>query len=82
MLDFSVKDGWGPLCRFLGREDEVPDRPFPHVNEGDFITRFHFIIFWVRVIAVVRNWVVWGIVPTILAGAISWLWFRTALVGD
>jgi hypothetical protein len=30
LLVFDVKQGWGPLCRFLGRA--VPDMAFPHVN--------------------------------------------------
>ena len=29
-LEFSVKQGWEPLCRFL--EIPVPDEPFPRVN--------------------------------------------------
>ena len=33
LLVFQVKDGWGPLCAFPGCE--VPDTPFPHLNEGD-----------------------------------------------
>jgi hypothetical protein len=32
LLEMSVKDGWGPLCEFLGKP--VPDEPFPHLNEG------------------------------------------------
>ncbi len=32
LLVFQVQDGWEPLCKFLGRE--VPDVPFPHLNEG------------------------------------------------
>ncbi len=31
LLLFSVKDGWEPLCTFLGVP--VPDVPFPRVNE-------------------------------------------------
>mmetsp|Transcript_19009 Transcript_19009/g.53612 ORF Transcript_19009/g.53612 Transcript_19009/m.53612 type:complete len:132 (+) Transcript_19009:3-398(+) len=27
LLVFNVKEGWGPLCRFLGMP--VPDKPFP-----------------------------------------------------
>ncbi|WP_146589725.1 sulfotransferase family protein [Puniceibacterium confluentis] len=34
-LVFGVRDGWGPLCRFLGVE--VPDAPFPKTNaRADF----------------------------------------------
>jgi hypothetical protein len=32
LLIWSVKDGWGPLCKFLNRP--VPSQPFPHFNEG------------------------------------------------
>ncbi|GIH76699.1 hypothetical protein Plo01_31280 [Planobispora longispora] len=28
---FTVRQGWEPLCAFLGRP--VPDEPFPQVNE-------------------------------------------------
>jgi hypothetical protein len=31
LLVFDVKQGWEPLCTFLGVP--VPPRPFPHVNE-------------------------------------------------
>jgi hypothetical protein len=30
-LEFNVKEGWGPLCEFLGVE--VPDVAFPRVND-------------------------------------------------
>jgi hypothetical protein len=30
LLEFSVADGWEPLCAFLGVD--VPDVPFPHVD--------------------------------------------------
>jgi len=28
---YEVKEGWGPLCEFLGVEE--PDIPFPRVND-------------------------------------------------
>lgn len=30
LLVFDVREGWGPLCRFLGKP--VPAVPFPHWN--------------------------------------------------
>ncbi|KAI7205265.1 hypothetical protein KC316_g14346 [Hortaea werneckii] len=33
LLEFRLQEGWGPLCAFLGRE--MPDVPFPHVNEKE-----------------------------------------------
>ena len=32
LLVYSVKQGWGPLCEFLGVEEPV-DEPFPHLND-------------------------------------------------
>ena len=31
-LDFQLKQGWGPLCEFLGKD--IPATPFPHINES------------------------------------------------
>ncbi len=33
LLVYEVKQGWEPLCEFLGVP--VPDTPFPRVNEGE-----------------------------------------------
>ena len=42
LLVMEVKDGWEPLCAFLGCE--VPDTPFPHVNEtADFVKRIRMM---------------------------------------
>lgn len=32
LLEFNVRQGWEPLCNFLGFE--VPSTPFPHLNSG------------------------------------------------
>ncbi|TPX17780.1 uncharacterized protein E0L32_002881 [Thyridium curvatum] len=32
-LEYRIGEGWGPLCEFLGRE--VPDVPFPRVNDRE-----------------------------------------------
>ncbi|MCB9432212.1 MAG: sulfotransferase family protein [Ardenticatenaceae bacterium] len=37
LLVFSVKEGWEPLCQFLGVP--VPDTPFPHVNDKKTMRR-------------------------------------------
>lgn len=33
LLEFEVKEGWGPLCEFL--EVPVPDEPFPRTNHRE-----------------------------------------------
>jgi hypothetical protein len=32
LLVYEVREGWGPLCEFLGVEE--PDEPFPHANDA------------------------------------------------
>ncbi len=39
LLVYEVKDGWGPLCEFLGLP--VPDAPFPRTNDR--------VEFWERI---------------------------------
>ncbi|KAL8798118.1 MAG: hypothetical protein Q9182_006945 [Xanthomendoza sp. 2 TL-2023] len=31
-LEFNLNQGWEPICKFLGHE--VPNKPFPHVNDS------------------------------------------------
>ncbi|MBM4268845.1 MAG: sulfotransferase family protein [Deltaproteobacteria bacterium] len=38
LLVFDVREGWEPLCRFLGVD--APDEPFPHLNDrATWLTR-------------------------------------------
>lgn len=32
LLIFDPKDGWKPLCNFLGKD--IPNQPYPHVNDS------------------------------------------------
>jgi hypothetical protein len=36
LLEWEPKDGWEPLCEFLGRP--VPDQPFPYANKGNDVS--------------------------------------------
>jgi hypothetical protein len=54
LLVYEVKEGWGPLCEFLGVEE--PDKPFPRLNDAAEIQR---LILVVRVFSVA--------IPTALA---------------
>ena len=37
LLVFQPEDGWEPLCEFLGVP--VPERSYPHLNQGDQVER-------------------------------------------
>lgn len=48
LLEFDVKDGWGPLCEFVGKP--VPSIPFPHINDRivvDTIVKVLVLITWI-----------------------------------
>lgn len=54
LLVYQVKEGWGPLCEFLGCE--VPAEDFPHLNEtAAFQTRLRVlrILRWVPLMLLV-----------------------------
>lgn len=62
LLNFQLKEGWGPLREFLGKD--VPGVPFPRLHEGDTL-RERVREFQVRgMLNVVRNLMVgiWSIV--------------------
>ena len=40
LLTFNVKEGWEPLCKFLGKP--VPSTPFPRMNDTGKLTVFTF----------------------------------------
>ncbi len=44
LLEFRVTEGWGPLCEFLNVE--VPDTPFPHLNEREGVGEVLKMILW------------------------------------
>ncbi len=54
LLIYEVKEGWGPLCEFLGVEE--PDKPFPRLNDAAEVQR---LILVVRILSVA--------IPTALA---------------
>ena len=68
LLVYSVKEGWGPLCDFLGVP--VPDKPFPHANDrAEWQQRIRAIRTVGRVGPIV--------VGALVAGVMIALWRRT-----
>jgi len=47
LLNFHPRDGWAPLCEFLGKETPK-DEPFPRVNEAKSTVRLHYFIVVLR----------------------------------
>ncbi len=69
LLVFDVKEGWGPLCAFLGVP--VPEgEPFPHVNDAEeFRSRIRRMSRVVRII----SYCALGLAVLVIAGLAIWL---------
>jgi hypothetical protein len=64
LLVHEAKDGWGPLCAFLGVP--VPEVPYPRVNDtAEFKRRV--------VAATVISWLLLLMPLTVIAGVLRWL---------
>lgn len=70
LLEYKLGSGWEPLCGFLGKE--VPDAPFPHVNESATHDEMGDVVKIMMIWDVVRFfW--WRVVPVlVLLGAVYW----------
>ncbi|KAJ5288193.1 NAD dependent epimerase/dehydratase [Penicillium angulare] len=67
LVFFDVKQGWGPLCEAL--DVEVPDQPFPHINDGeaiDGVARFH----------IRRGLISWGVILGLGVGVLGCVLYR------
>ena len=64
LLVFDVKEGWKPLCDFLGVP--VPEKPFPHINERRSFRRL------IRLLKVL-NWLVPALIFVIFVFTVLFL---------
>ncbi|EJU05225.1 hypothetical protein DACRYDRAFT_113402 [Dacryopinax primogenitus] len=65
LLEFNVKEGWEPLCKFLGVP--VPDVPFPHTNDSAEVNanirmaKLMGVAAWTGILAVLGGAFYWGV---------------------
>lgn len=71
LLNFQVKEGWAPLCDFLGKE--APDEPFPRVNDAAWTVNLHYYIVALRLWHIGRKYVGMAAVVGIAYGLARWL---------
>jgi hypothetical protein len=75
LLNFDLKDGWEPLCRFLGKP--IPDFLFPRVNDREAMQARIRVIFKKRVGVLIKKvMIVAGAFGVALAGM---YWYRERL---
>lgn len=71
LLVWHPRDGWDPLCTFLGKA--VPEGPFPKVNEGMFTATIFKYLLIMRIVGVLKGWAMVA-APAAVAGA-AWWWY-------
>ncbi|EJU05219.1 hypothetical protein DACRYDRAFT_74378 [Dacryopinax primogenitus] len=65
LLEFNVKEGWEPLCKFLGVP--VPDVPFPHTNDSATVkanirmAKLMGLACWIGILTVAGGAYYWGV---------------------
>ena len=72
LLDFKLKDGWGPLCAFLGKD--IPDAPFPRVNETGAFKEKQAIITKQAGKKILRNAVQY--IGSAITALVGLMWYR------
>ncbi|KAI9750791.1 MAG: hypothetical protein M4579_006312 [Chaenotheca gracillima] len=68
LLEFESKDGWGPLCEFLGVPVPADGQAYPFINDGAYYVEGHKVL---------RNAVAWkaakrvagAVLPVLAVGA-------------
>lgn len=73
LLVFNVKQGWEPLCKFLGKE--IPPWEFPRGNDTEtFLANMAPIHSYNHWIVMRRMWRTVGLVAAAMACLWAWLW--------
>lgn len=72
LLEFHPREGWTPLCEFLGHE--VPkDEPFPNVNDAASTVRLHYFIVAIRLWHMGGKYLGVALAAGIAYGATRWM---------
>lgn len=70
-LEFNVKEGWGPLCSFL--EKEEPEALFPCVNDTPELRNRFRILYVLMFVGAVGNALKYCLPIFVVAAAILWI---------
>ena len=72
LLVWHPKDGWDPLCSFLGKP--VPAEPLPKVNEGMFTAQIFQYLVFLRLVEFGKALLKVAVPAAVAAG--GWWWYR------
>jgi Sulfotransferase domain len=72
LLNFKLGSGWEPLCEFLGVE--VPDVPYPNVNDTEMFVGLHKLILDRATAWAVQKVLAWTVPVGIFVAGAAWYW--------
>lgn len=72
LLEFHPREGWAPLCEFLGHE-APKDTPFPNVNDSASTVRLHYIIVAITLWGMLKKYVGIGLAVVIAYVVARWM---------
>lgn len=67
LLEFHPRDGWEPLCKFLGKEP--PKEPFPFINKGRYAPNLIKVAITIKLIKISFPYLV-----VLGAALLAWKW--------
>ncbi|KAK3045956.1 hypothetical protein LTR09_012520 [Extremus antarcticus] len=70
LLEYTVQEGWYPLCKFL--DVAVPDEEFPRVNDAKQFVSVHALMWWLAFGKMVGKVGLMFAVPTVCVAAAVW----------
>lgn len=71
LLEFHPKEGWAPLCNFLGKE--IPkDEAYPRVNDAASTVNLHYFIVVLRLWHIGRKYIAIATVVGLAYGLAHW----------
>lgn len=73
LLEFKLGTGWQPLCEFLGKD--IPDTPYPNINDKETFLMLHMTILNRATVWAVQK-VLLCTVPVGIVAGMAWYWER------
>lgn len=74
LLEFKLGSGWDPLCKFLGTE--VPEVPYPNVNDKELFVGLHKAVLDRATVWAAQQVFIWAAPVGMFAAGAAWYWQR------
>jgi hypothetical protein len=70
LLEFESRDGWAPLCGFLGKKE--PGGEYPRVNDAKSTVRLHAFLYYYRIVKMMKQPLLVAVAVAVGGAAVWW----------